>query len=78
MRALLCGAAVLLCGTGAIAAAPPAYDERPAIVVPATQGWDYERRTAEIPMRDGVKLHTVIPRAQGRGRGADSADAHAL
>ena len=22
--------------------------------------WDYTRRTAEIPMRDGVKLHTVI------------------
>jgi len=36
------------------------YDERPAKVVPATTGWNYERRTAEIPMRDGVKLHTVI------------------
>jgi putative CocE/NonD family hydrolase len=36
------------------------YDERPATVTPATQGWDYDRRIAEIPMRDGVKLHTVI------------------
>jgi putative CocE/NonD family hydrolase len=60
MRAYLCGVAALLCGTGAVAAAPPVYDERPATVTPATQGWDYERRTAEIPMRDGVKLHTVI------------------
>ena len=60
MRAYLCGLAALLSGTAAIAAAPPAYDERPAAVVPATAGWDYVRRTAEIPMRDGVKLHTVI------------------
>jgi len=37
-----------------------AYDDRPAKVVPATIGWNYDRRTAEIPMRDGVKLHTVI------------------
>ena len=59
MRAWLCGVAALLTGTGAIAAAPP-YDERPATVTAATQGWDYERRIAEIPMRDGVKLHTVI------------------
>src|SRR5215469_13935343 len=22
--------------------------------------WDYTRRTVDIPMRDGVKLHTVI------------------
>jgi hypothetical protein len=42
------------------APAPPAYDERPATIAPATAGWDYERRAVEIPMRDGVKLHTVI------------------
>jgi hypothetical protein len=28
--------------------------------VPATGSFDYGRREAEIPMRDGVKLHTVI------------------
>ena len=60
MRAYLCGVAALLCGTGAVAAAPPVYDERPATITTPTQGWDYERRIAEIPMRDGVKLHTVI------------------
>ena len=49
-----------------LAAAPgaalyPDYpSETPAKVVPATDFWDYERRIAEIPMRDGVKLHTVI------------------
>jgi len=50
--------ALFLAGTAA--AAPPAYDERPATVTPATDGWGYERRVVEIPMRDGIKLHTVI------------------
>jgi putative CocE/NonD family hydrolase len=49
---------------GAAAAAAPVtaqvYDERPAQVTGSTLGWDYERRIAEIPMRDGVTLHTVI------------------
>jgi putative CocE/NonD family hydrolase len=54
-------AAVVLGSHSALAAAqPPPYDERPAKLEPSTQGWDYERRTVEIPMRDGVKLHTVI------------------
>jgi hypothetical protein len=39
---------------------PDFPSETPAKVVPATDFWDYERRVAEIPMRDGVKLHTVI------------------
>lgn len=36
------------------------YDERPAKLVTADQGANYERRTVDIAMRDGVKLHTVI------------------
>ncbi|MGZ2412985.1 uncharacterized protein ACUXST_002427 [Sphingomonas sp. F9_3S_D5_B_2] len=59
-RAWLWGAAAL---AGLVAAAPShaqVYDERPKSVATATAGWDYERRTVEIPMRDGVKLHTVI------------------
>jgi putative CocE/NonD family hydrolase len=60
MRAwILCGAALAVAMTG-VPAAAQAYDERPATVAPSTTGWDYERRVAEIPMRDGVKLHTVI------------------
>ncbi len=27
---------------------------------PPTEGWNYERRTAMVPMRDGVRLYTVI------------------
>ena len=44
--------------------APATYpnfpSEMPATVQPATPGFDYARRVVEIPMRDGVKLHTVI------------------
>jgi putative CocE/NonD family hydrolase len=36
------------------------YDERPATLKHSTEGWDFERRIVDIPMRDGVKLHTVI------------------
>src|SRR5215468_11029578 len=42
----------------------PAYpnfpSETPANFQPATSTWDYTRREVMIPMRDGVKLHTVI------------------
>lgn len=34
--------------------------ESPAQVKPATDTFDYTRREVMIPMRDGVKLHTVI------------------
>lgn len=39
----------------------PAYpSETPAKFTPTTDGHDYARREVMIPMRDGVKLHTVI------------------
>ncbi|MDE3186611.1 MAG: CocE/NonD family hydrolase [Acidobacteriota bacterium] len=45
-------------------AAKPAYpdypSETPAQLVPKTDSFDYTRREAMIPMRDGVRLHTVI------------------
>ncbi len=45
--------------------APPAAaatlpSEIPASFRPSTDGFDHERREVMIPMRDGVKLHTVI------------------
>ncbi|MCU1274841.1 MAG: cocE 3 [Bryobacterales bacterium] len=44
--------------------APPTYSalpsETPAKFEPATQSFDYTKREVMIPMRDGVKLHTVI------------------
>ena len=39
---------------------PQFPSETPAEVKPAMETWDYTRRDAMIPMRDGVKLHTVI------------------
>lgn len=39
----------------------PQYpSETPSVFHAPTYGMDYERREAMIPMRDGVKLHTVI------------------
>ena len=39
----------------------PAYpSETPAAFQPVTKDFDHDRRLALIPMRDGVKLHTVI------------------
>jgi len=34
--------------------------ESPATFVPTNGGFDYDRREVMIPMRDGIKLHTVI------------------
>jgi putative CocE/NonD family hydrolase len=51
-------------------AAAQRYSERPTKLVTPDQGSSYVRRAVEIPMRDGVKLHTIIliPKgAQGAG-----------
>ncbi|HET6851052.1 MAG TPA: CocE/NonD family hydrolase [Pyrinomonadaceae bacterium] len=37
-----------------------AQSETPSKFTPTNAGFNYERRTVMIPMRDGVKLHTVI------------------
>jgi uncharacterized protein len=39
---------------------PDYPSETPAKFVPSTAGFDYVKRDVMIPMRDGVKLHTVI------------------
>ena len=39
---------------------PTLPNETPDKVVPTNYGFDYVRREVMIPMRDGVKLHTVI------------------
>ncbi len=46
----------------ALAQSPAATlpSESPSQVKPATDSFDYTRRDVMIPMRDGVKLHTVI------------------
>ncbi len=51
---------------------PPQYpnfpSETPAALAPTRDGYEYERRVAMIPMRDGVKLHTVILVPRGARR----------
>ena len=48
----------------------PAYpSETPTTLRPATEGFDHARREVMVPMRDGVKLHTVILVPKG-ARGA--------
>src|SRR5579863_10435642 len=39
---------------------PTLTSETPPKFEPVTTGFDYVRRVVMIPMRDGVKLHTVI------------------
>jgi len=58
---------VLMVAPGLIAQTPPPAarypalpSETPAKFVPANDSFDHVRREVEIPMRDGVKLHTVI------------------
>jgi len=66
-RVALCAAILAAPSFSALAqtdAAKPQYpaypSETPAVLKPSTEGFDFERRTAMIPMRDGVKLYTVI------------------
>ncbi len=51
--------ALLLAGTS-LAHAQALPSETPDKFVPKTDSFDYERRDVMIPMRDGIKLHTVI------------------
>jgi hypothetical protein len=56
--------AVFVPSSDAQAPPPPKYpglpSETPAKFEPVTESFDYVRRVVMIPMRDGVKLHTVI------------------
>jgi putative CocE/NonD family hydrolase len=67
-------AALLLSASVSFAQARPAPkypglpSESPASFVPTYAGFEYERREAMIPMRDGVKLHTVILVPKGASR----------
>jgi uncharacterized protein len=57
LAALACA---LSLSPAARAQSPTLPSESPAQVKPVTDTFDYSRRDVMIPMRDGVKLHTVI------------------
>jgi putative CocE/NonD family hydrolase len=64
--AVVCALSAFTITKSAVAQNPdsPKYpdfpSETPTKLVPATTGFDYEKRDVMIAMRDGVKLHTVI------------------
>jgi len=69
MRSTVIGVCLLFAGlAGAQTAAPPPSpaqypalpSETPGQLVESTYGFDHERRVVQVPMRDGVKLNTVI------------------
>jgi putative CocE/NonD family hydrolase len=67
----LAGAAAVLSAIALPAAQAPQQtlpSERPAQFRTETGSWEYTRREAMIPMRDGVKLHTVILVPKGARR----------
>ena len=57
---------------------PTLPSETPAAFDPVATSFDYVRRDVMIPMRDGVKLHTVILVPKGAAKRADPAHAHAV
>jgi putative CocE/NonD family hydrolase len=59
--------AVLLCAPSA-RAQNPLPSETPAKFTPVRTSFDHDRREVMIPMRDGVKLHTVILVPKGASR----------
>ncbi|HEX6772263.1 MAG TPA: CocE/NonD family hydrolase [Acidobacteriaceae bacterium] len=60
-RCFALAVALLAVSVPAISQNAPAYpSETPAHFQPTNYGFDYERRDVMIPMRDGVRLHTVI------------------
>jgi putative CocE/NonD family hydrolase len=63
LRAPAATAAAVAPSTAPSASAPQYPDfpsETPQSFTETHEGWDFVRREAEIPMRDGVTLHTVI------------------
>jgi len=62
------GLLLALTGVAAAAPVPPMKPDIPPEFSPPTAGFDYEKRVVMIPMRDGVKLNTVIVLPQGAKR----------
>src|SRR5262245_2176520 len=57
---LIASAALLACVVFVSAQTPPLTPDIPPKFEVPTSGYDYVKRDVMIPMRDGVKLHTVI------------------
>lgn len=64
----LCMASLAGVGTGAGAQTPPMTPDIPPSFTVPTADADYVKREVMIPMRDGVKLYTVIVIPKGAHR----------
>ncbi len=60
LAATFCLGLATLPFAGLASQVPTLPSETPAKLVPTNYGFDFVRREVMIPMRDGVKLHTVI------------------
>jgi uncharacterized protein len=65
---LIAAAGLVLTQAAGAAATPPMKPDIPADFTVPDQGFDYVKREVMIPMRDGVKLHTVIVIPKGAKR----------
>jgi uncharacterized protein len=65
LKRLLIVAALLTMVTAMRAQTPPLTPDIPKNYTAPTNSYDYVKREVMIPMRDGVKLHTVIVLARG-------------
>ena len=63
--ALATGLSAQAGGRQSAPSAPALVSETPKAFTPPTEAWDFERKDVMIPMRDGVKLHTVILTPKG-------------
>src|SRR5512135_2247458 len=66
--AALCGASLILTTPAGAQQPPTLPSETPTTFTPVTAALDYVRRDVMIPMRDGVRLHTVILVPRGASR----------
>src|SRR5438132_320944 len=62
---LLLASSGLACAAAPEPLFPSGGTDRPAQYVEPTDSYDYIKRTVEMPMRDGVRLHTVIVEKKG-------------
>ena len=51
---------LLICTSAAQSQESSLPSETPAKIEPKTDSFDYVKRDVMIPMRDGVKLHTIV------------------
>jgi putative CocE/NonD family hydrolase len=58
----------LICAAAASPLAAQSYNEIPSSLTVRSESFDYVRREVMIPMRDGVKLHTIVLVPRGAKR----------